>query len=296
MQSNKPWILSKKGILTTYAVLIIFMVIGTFLDFRIDTVLNAPSNFLAVAVAHYGLYPAVLVTFVSLVMFLKLVLHDKKDIPSWICLVLNLYMAYTSVKEFRKLFKNDTTTVTVINLIIGVAIAVIFAVIVFRKLDVETNPKLVRGIAMVLLFAFSTQFILINKVIKTPWGRPRFRLLLTGAEGVAFRPWYAAGLTANARELIAAGLVKADEFKSFPSGHAGCAAALVMLVLLCKVVPAWKDKETVFTVIGVAWALLTILGRMVAGAHFLTDVTMATLIMYTAFVLFAKLLLRPEAD
>ncbi len=293
MTQKRIKLLSKKGVLITYGILVLFMIIGTFFDMNINTALFHKDNAFATFVAHYGLYPAVPCTMVSLALFIKLILKDKKDVVSYICGLFNIYMVYESIRQFHKLFANDTGAYKTINIAIGLILAVLLAIYVFVNVDVS-DARRVRGIAMVILFTFSAQFLLINKVIKTPWGRPRFRTLIV-TEGMDFRPWYQAGLTESARELIASG-IKADEFKSFPSGHAGCAACLVTLTLLTRIVPQWKDKENLFTCIGIIWSLCTILGRIMAGAHFLTDVTMATLITFTLFLAFDRLLDKLESN
>ncbi|MDO4616100.1 MAG: phosphatase PAP2 family protein [Lachnospiraceae bacterium] len=286
MKTSEIRILSKKNILCVYAVLAALMVIGTVADFQLNTALYHPASAFAQIVSHYGLYPAVLCTYVSLAIFLKLITRDVKDVVSILCGLWNLYMCRSATKEFIKLFNSDTGMVKYIQLGLGIAIAVICAAAVFVKLD-TSDRRTCRRIAMTILFAFSFQYILINKGLKGLWGRPRFRTLIV-TDGMEFTPWYCPGLTEGAKALIQSG-ISVKEFQSFPSGHAGCASCLITLVCLCRVVPSLKKRETLLTTIGICWALLTIIGRMVAGAHFLTDVTAATCIGWTGFVLFAKL-------
>ena len=64
-----------------------------------------------------------------------------------------------------------------------------------------------------------------------------------------------------------------DAFRSFPSGHtgnAGCSYALVMLIDCLDV----KDKraKAALWIIPIVWTGLTAMARIVAGAHFMSDV------------------------
>ncbi len=95
-------------------------------------------------------------------------------------------------------------------------------------------------------------------LLKTLWGRPRFRELEAGV--VDFAHWYEPlGITG---------------FQSFPSGHVAVAWFMLGSVLL---VPANRPRlRTAAMVAVVAWGLLVAWARIRIGAHWLTDVWLST--------------------
>ena len=78
-------------------------------------------------------------------------------------------------------------------------------------------------------------------------------------------------------KLIAEG-VASDEFRSFPSGHTGCAACAMLAILLPTVCKRLRGKERLCLIIGAVWTAVVAFSRLMMGAHFLTDVTAATAI------------------
>ena len=74
-------------------------------------------------------------------------------------------------------------------------------------------------------------------------------------------------------------VITKEEFKSFPSGHSGSAAIMMMVLpYLSMFFKKLKGKETMMFYIGFAWTLLMMFSRMLVGAHFLTDTCMGALI------------------
>ncbi len=289
MEKNEIKLLSTKSIIIIYSVLATLMIFGTFFDMQISDALFNKNNPIAVFISYWGLYPIVPCAFVAFSIFLKLIITKWKDWSSYICLAVSGYLVYEAIRQFIKLFKKADVATTSVCLSIGFLLATVLAVFVFIKVD-TTNRTKVKSVGITILLTAALQFLLINKVIKTPWGRPRYRSIIA-VEGMAYQPWYAAGLSQSAKDMISAGIVAADEFKSFPSGHAGCAATLMTLATLSAIVPCLKKQEWLIAGVGIAWSVLTILGRIIAGAHFLTDVVFATAITFTLFVCVAKIIL-----
>ena len=100
-------------------------------------------------------------------------------------------------------------------------------------------------------------------------------LLATGNESY-FQPWWKLGGSLKAK-LIAEG-VASDEFRSFPSGHTGCAACAMLAILLPTVCKRLRGKERLCLIVGAVWTAVVAFSRLMMGAHFLTDVTAATAI------------------
>ena len=65
---------------------------------------------------------------------------------------------------------------------------------------------------------------------------------------------------------------------SFPSGHTGCAACAMLAILLPTVCKRLRGKERLCLIAGAVWTAVVAFSRLMMGAHFLTDVTAATLL------------------
>ena len=109
------------------------------------------------------------------------------------------------------------------------------------------QTKTILRFILVLAFISIGMMIVIN-VIKIPWGRPRMRLLLATGNESYFQPWWKLGGSLKAK-LIAEG-VASDEFRSFPSGHTGCAACAMLAILLPTVCKRLRGKERLCLIVG----------------------------------------------
>ena len=70
-----------------------------------------------------------------------------------------------------------------------------------------------------------------------------------------------------------------NDFRSFPSGHALQSMGLIFaLPPLAEVYDCLKDKKTVLFAAGTVFGVLVCFSRMVMGAHFLSDVSMGSLL------------------
>ena len=117
--------------------------------------------------------------------------------------------------------------------------------------------------------------LLIN-IIKVPWGRARMCLIYSTGNDTYFSNWWQAG-TALKKKLVADG-VSSDDFRSFPSGHTACAACSMLLILLPTLYRRLHNKEKLFMAIGGVWTLAVAVSRLRMGMHFLSDVSVSSLL------------------
>ncbi|MCR5741267.1 MAG: phosphatase PAP2 family protein [Gammaproteobacteria bacterium] len=169
---------------------------------------------------------------------------------------------------------------TVIEFIQG-AFTGFLLVFAFSRCSKETINKLFNlTITMYLLCALYLIFI---ELIKTPVGRARFRTLNVLGDQSLYTPWYKlnGARTLNAYKQVVSGSLEksegylgvVDQFKSFPSGHTYSACMSFVLCLVPDLFPDMKKRNKVICYVvpfliggGVA------IGRIIAGAHYLTDV------------------------
>lgn len=135
--------------------------------------------------------------------------------------------------------------------------------------------KTIIRFVLTLVFVCVGTMVAIN-LVKVPWGRARMRLIVSTGNASYFTPWWKAG-SALKNQLVASG-VSSDEFRSFPSGHTACAACAMLLALLPTLCKRLRGKERRLGLLGVLWTAVVAVSRLMMGAHFLTDVTMAWLI------------------
>jgi len=108
-------------------------------------------------------------------------------------------------------------------------------------------------------------------LIKLVVYRPRYRFLISeDGSFTYFRNWWESGkqIWESFKDTVAR-----DEFKSFPSGHAGTSAGtIVLLTYLPRLfVKKMRRDQTLGLYLGIIYTLLVCLSRITMGAHFLTD-------------------------
>ena len=148
---------------------------------------------------------------------------------------------------------------------------VIAANFIAYRLTRTTEPDELTRWALMVLAVWVAQAIILNVIVKPLWSRPRMRVIEV-TPGLNFQPWWVIG-NPDKWTYIAAGVIK-DGFKSFASGHTAHAAIGLMLAGLPAA--AFKEKPSrrrvIFWVAAVVAAFVAF-GRIVIGAHFLSDVS-----------------------
>ena len=156
------------------------------------------------------------------------------------------------------------------QLVLTFALVIAANFIVYR-LTRTTEPDELTRWALMVLAVWVAQAIILNVIVKPLWSRPRMRVIEV-TPGLNFQPWWVIG-NPDKWTYIAAGVIK-DGFKSFASGHTAHAAIGLMLAGLPAA--AFKEKPSrrrvVFWTAAVVAALVAF-GRIVIGAHFLSDVS-----------------------
>jgi len=197
-------------------------------------------------------------------------------IPGLILLVLTLMFWFTNIdiafeqrfyspekgwylaknNPWRFLYHNGNTPA----LLISVVALIVFAVSFFyRKL------LLYRKIALFLvLLMIIGPGIVVNKILKDHWGRPRPKQIENFDGELKYLPVLYKG--------------NAGKGKSFPSGHASMGFYL-FAPFFCMRKNA-KKSALICLFIGIVYGLLMGLGRMIQGGHFASDVIWAGGLIY----------------
>lgn len=261
--------------LCTLAAPVLLMVVGSLWDLQISKLLY-PGHESSVGqfFAAFGELPAFTCFTVAGVLLFLIRSRLRQD-WKWLFLAASvLLVLFGIVMNIHEATDNVAALPTWVAALVTLFVSILAACGVFL-ITRQTPTKTVLRFLLTLIFVALGTMILIN-VIKLPWSRPRMRLLVATGNESYFMPWWQTGAELK-RRLVADG-VASSEFRSFPSGHTGCAACAMLLILLPTLKKQWHDKEKVFFAIGAAWTLLVAISRIWMGAHYLTDVTMGCLI------------------
>ena len=178
----------------------------------------------------------------------------------------------------------------------------------FKYIKKETMSQMLRW-AMATGLTIIVTTILFEFVLKNAFVRERYRFIfaleqydsvvyngqtqpMTGAQFSdyffgGYKPWYALASTHLPDKKIY--FMYKEAIRSFPSGHT-CSATtgllcLFMLPLTVKACNTYKTKMSIWSICSVLWAVVA-LGRMVAGAHYLSDVLFGTLLGVAFLIVF----------
>lgn len=274
-------LLKPKGAAVVYAVGVALLVVGTFADVTVSTVLYTPGNPFGYVFQAFGELPCALVGWSAAALLMTA--REQVPVTRRKRLTVAIVVAFLTgvISFFEVVYHLDGAVMKLVGLAIELAVSYGLFAWVRTHADRSDPERLVR-VGMVMLLTCLVSFV-VYQLVKIGWGRPRWRSIVDN-DDLEFRPWYVMGK--DLRDLFE-DIIPHEEFKSFPSGHSADAACSLALVLLPDAVPAVKDKGRLIAACALAWTAIVMLSRIVAGAHFVTDVTAGFLVTYTVlFVLY----------
>ncbi|MCH5191575.1 MAG: phosphatase PAP2 family protein [Oscillospiraceae bacterium] len=224
--------------------------------------------------------------------------------------VLTVGFFVLTVVGWKKIIENVTKNIllelgkddlsSVVYFIISAAVAVI-GILLFSKINKNTLKKLEAAALAGVLFGI---FLKIVEECKTITERVRIREMVAYSNGFlndkglsegkyspltsgmaentdfsAFTPWYKIGDDMGIYN-------RAD---SFPSGHTSYSCTLFISYIFCRMFEKLKPLAPVMLAVSAAYVAAMGYSRMIAGAHYLTDVAGAAMIGYTFFVIVKSL-------
>lgn len=134
---------------------------------------------------------------------------------------------------------------------------------------------------------------LLTQILKFALARPRFRTLYVIDNFDEFIPWYKSGLLKNYADKYEGWALPSDAFKSFPSGHTSFVSVLIISLYLPKFFEGISFKAYVNTlVISCLYIVLVAFSRIVAGAHYLTDVVMGFALCYITTIITVAIIFK----
>ena len=271
-------------IIILLSIFLILFIIGTFVDLKLDEALFSKNNTFGLVTSIIGMLPGYMMFGIFGGMFVGMVLHRNPNklfmlILCCGCIVFVLFGTYYWGKEFFGPNGFNIEEKMWIGYVVAFIVMVLFAFFGYKLEKDSDNPHLFL-LVFILCVAIFMSLIAGTTLIKQIFHRPRYRLLESAdpnASQLTFHHWYEP--CKNYKEYMQLLNASKEEFKSFPSGH--CATAAVF-ILVANFIPflnkKYKKLQLPLFYAGFAWLVLVAFVRMLVGAHFLSDVSMGSLI------------------
>lgn len=274
------------------AALVVLLIAGTFLDYRVAQAVYAPSNPLVIFVSTLGLFPMCYPACILLGALAQRSYTSEKSQPlriagTVVCVALALLFGALITNAVLSMLEGfggicGFEPPKPVRMGIGAVIGGGLCVPGFNAGKANKSKDLARNVLMVIV-VLAASFALVE-ITKSFMQRPRPRLLFAGYEGIEFCPWYQK--CSGASDYMTAYGIEKDAFKSFPSGHSLQAASILTAFYgLSLVFPRLREKLGLALVVEVVFSLVVMACRMILGAHFLSDVSMGALVSVAAFLI-----------
>lgn len=166
------------------------------------------------------------------------------------------------------------------NLLYRILICVFYfglSIFVASKIDSKDNKKLLSYCIFVVVTIILS--LIAFNIMKILWGRMRFFPMHEANDFSRFTPWWKwAGNSGD------------DIYKSFPSGHTAAGAASLLLIFiptLFRDIKIIRKLTPIFYFFPILWTIGAQFGRIIQGAHYLSD-TSASIILTVVLILTTK--------
>lgn len=278
-------------------VLLIGLILGSFFDLQINTALFNKTNVFGLIVSSFGMIPGYgcLSLLGGALFYITL---KSTDFQKWLKAILFVMSAamfgisiYFLGKDVFSVNGFENKKLYWLGFVImGVIMCGVFylGTLLGKK---NENPKMW---IIILILAAAIFMALVPGVtlFKSIMHRPRYRIAVY--EGYSsFHNWWEP--CKDYKDVINAypSVLTKEEFKSFPSGHAGASmVGLITLSYLPLFNKNWMKHQTLLFYIAFAWGLVVMFARMLVGAHFLSDVCVGALLTVVFFYIANEIVVR----
>lgn len=282
----------------TGGILLIGLVLGSFFDLQINQALFDRYNGFGLTISSFGMIPGYgALAFLGGALF-SIAFYNKNNFNKWLRLALMVLgvgaagaMVYFLGTDLFGVNGFDKKNIYWLGFVImGLVVCGLFA---FGFLLGKKNENKYMWIAILIIFlAMLIALVPGVTLLKKIMNRPRYRIAV--AEGyTSFRNWWEPFKDRDVLINAYPSILSKEEFKSYPSGHAG---ATMMSVIFLSYIPLlnkkWMKYQTLFFYIGFAWTLLVMFARLIVGAHYLSDVCTGALIILIFYYISNEIIMR----
>lgn len=263
------------------------LLIGTFLDFQINSILYWRGTIIPNFIRLTGEMPMVIIlNSISIAVIIEtLKRYDRikgysKYIYLFITTLVSLVTSVISAQGIPHYFESKSILFTAIILLVYIVGGYLLSFI-YEGVNYEDLLKYFNFVVAVIALS-----LVIMSFSKNIWSRARYFHIIENNKLSEYSLWF----IPQFRDFVP------DVYKSFPSGHTTSAATSLLLVFLPKSKENRHYRSPLKT-FAIAWSLSVALGRILDGAHFLTDVSMGLIISTCLIIIMNKLVYRnPQKD
>ena len=282
--------IKKRHFFIVIGVLLIGFIVGSFLDLNIDQALFDKNNTFGLIMASFGVYPCYAgLAFIGGGLLAATI--KRKELPLWgkigsfflaaLAYAMSVYLAGRELPSSNG-FNNKDLTIFSYALAAAVFGAVAFLA---YKVCVKGDVKKIWVACMIMAVIFTIALLPVGFIVKLIIHRPRYRYMVRCGASEFHNWWQTCKNYKDYFGLEVDGfIIDKEEFKSFPSGHSGTGAIMMMFLPYTSIFfEKMKGKETVMFYTGFVWMLIMMYSRMLVGAHYLTDTCMGSLVVVLVF-------------
>ncbi len=242
------------------------LITATFVDLRLDIWLNNPTDPFSKWFEGTGELPCRMIGVAAGLLIFYLC---EKPLLKVFGLILELgFSAYMGYHYAMYFFKEEN--LVVFGVLCGLELG---ALLLYAGKYMVIPDEMKRPLIILSFAGLAVMFVQLGciEVIKSLWGRVRFRDLVTMPNYDRFTPWYHPnGINGN---------------RSFPSGHTASAAMSYLMMLLPFASKKWDKHKFVCFIVPFVYTSIVAFTRLVVGAHFLSDVTIGGVIGFTSVII-----------
>lgn len=202
-----------------------------------------------------------------------------------VSLLIGMYLlnnTLNSVLDYTDINLEDYSIIRVFLILIISGIINFLIFILFNKLSVKNINNLFWWAVLVIIVGAVSNLAV--QILKHIFDRTRFRAMVfvEDLEYTFYSPWY----KINKLKFDSVSPFAEDFFKSFPSGHTCAAASIFTLVTLPLFIKKFDNRKSkiILWTISISYTILVALSRIIAGAHFFTDVFVAGIITFICVI------------
>ncbi len=280
-------------------VAIIGIVLGSFLDFQLSSKIATVPNYFGLTISAIG--PTIGFAGVAVMGggFVALALKGQYHVGLKVlfyvlaaaCLGVAIYYPYGEYFGINGFYWVAPKWVGLAIVILPEIAAMVGGYFLFKNCCDNKNMWIVFCIIVALLLIALLGFVPVLK--DSVVHRPRYRLLISNAE-IQYHRWWEP--TKEFKDLIEAYGIAKDDFKSFPSGHTAEASILFVVATFFPLASKKLEKYQLPAFIGASClVLLVAFARIMAGAHFLSDVSFGATIILALTVIANEVIIRVKA-
>ena len=283
-------------LLIALGVAVIGIIFGSFFDLAISTAIASPKNYFALTVSAIG--PTIGFAGVAVMGggFIALALHGKYHIALKVlfyvlaacCFAVSIFYPGGEYFGVNGFYHAAPKWVGYLIVLLPEALAMFGGYVLFKGCE-NKNIWIVFCVIIGLLLLALLATI---PTIKDHMHRPRYRLV--SVTDVAFKNWWQP--TKNYKELMEIYNTESDNFKSFPSGHTAEASILLVCFTFFPLADRKFEKYQLPLFIGACGlVLLVALARIMAAAHYLSDVSWGATVILVPLIIANEVILRIKA-